>query len=362
MKTRLHPEPNNLPDRVAEFLKQGILEGKYQGAFPSERKLAEEVDVSRMTIRAALRKVQEDGLIEISGKRRMIPPEFRKDPEADGASAELVILSAEPLEEVYHSHVFIFEMLREKLARHGFGLSIQVSSRFGMTGKGKALAETVDQHPNASWLLIRIPPAGQRWFIENNLRTIVMGTAALGLDTVSMDIDHEATCFHATSVLAARGKKSIAFVRRAANLIGDERSEAGMRNACKRAQVKGTAHRLAGDSASTIDLLESLRRENRLPDGIIAGDPAIFLSAYSFCYKHGLRIPEDIALISRNDDILLDALRPTVARYRVNDSVVLNRLWRLTLPVLRNQVYKKSPHLLMPDYVPGDSAGVPGIS
>lgn len=360
MDTHLRPEPNRLRDQVAAFLKQEIAAGNYQNSLPSERKLAEGMDVSRLTVRAALRRLEDDGVVQLSGKRRIILSSHKETQVPDVECDELVILSAEPLEEVYHSHVLIFEILREKLARHGFKLSIDVSSRFGMTGKGKALEETVEQHPNACWLLIRIPPSGQAWFVERQLRVMALGTPATGIGMVSLDLDFDATCFHAASVLASRGKRVIALVRRAAKLVGDERSEEGMRRACKKAGVEAIVYRLAGDSTSVIDWLEALHREKRMPDGILACDPATFLSAFSFCYRHRLRIPEDVALISRSDDLLLDAIRPSVARYRVNDSVLLNRLWRILLPVLRNQVYEKIPHFLMPDFVPGASAGPPG--
>jgi DNA-binding LacI/PurR family transcriptional regulator len=205
--------------------------------------------------------------------------------------------------------------------------------------------------------LIRIPPVGQRWFAEQKLRAMVMGTPEAGIEIASLDLDLDATCFHAASVLAARGKKTIALVRRAPNLIGDEWSEAGMRRACESAGVEAFVYKLAGDPASVIDWLEAMQRDGRLPEGIIACDPAIFMSVYSFCFKQRLRIPEDVAIICRGDDLLLDAVRPTVARYRVNDSVLLNRLWRILLPIMRNQVFEKTPSFLMPDFVPGASAG-----
>lgn len=359
MDLRQRPEPNHLRDQVATFLERDIAAGKFKVFLPSERKLAEQMDVSRLTIRAALKKLESDRVVELTGKRRRVLPSNGKRPAATAECREIVIVSAEPLEEVYHSHVLIFEMLREKLGRHGFGLSIDVSPRFGMTRKGRVLEEKVAQHPDACWLLIRIPPAGQRWFAEHQLNAMVLGTPEAGVDLVSMDLDHDATCFHAASVLAAHGKKRIALVRRAANLIGDERSEAGMRRACEKSKVAPLVYRLAGDSTSVIDWLEAMQRQKRMPDGIIACDPAIFLSVFSFCYRQKLRIPEEVAVICRNDDQLLDAIRPSVARYRVNDSVILNRLWRILLPILRGQVYAKVPTLLMPDFVTGVSSGAP---
>ncbi len=361
MTENQRPELHRLRDQVAAYLKQGIVSGKYQMYLPSERKLADALDVSRLTVRTALKSLEEEGVIQLQGKRRAILPRKLRNEAVDGACEELVVLSAEPLEEIYHSHVLIFEMLREKLARRGFDLSIDISARFGIPGKGRVLEEKVEQHPNACWMLIRIPPIGQRWFVERQLRAMVMGTPGPGIEIASLDLDYEATCFHAASVLAARGKRLIALVRRAANLVGDEYSEAGMRRACERAGVEAVVCRLAGDSASVIDWLEAMQRQNRLPDGIIAGDPAIYLSAYSFCYRQQITIPDEMAIICRNDDLLLDAIRPTVARYRLNDSILLSRLWRILLPILRNQVYEKIPHFLMPDFVTGASAGSPNI-
>ncbi len=353
------PEPKRLRDQVVVYLKERIASGELHGLVPSERDLAGRMDVSRLTVRAALKRLEEEGVIEVRGRRRVTLPAGTGSRLPSGRCTELVVLSSEPLEEVYHSHVLIMDMLREKLARHGFRMHVDVSPQYGMTRTGKVLAEKVRRHPDACWLLVRIPPEGQKWFAMQGLRAVVMGTPDPGLDIVSLDTDYDASCFHAASVLAARGKRSIALIRRIANLIGDEYSEAGMRRACDKANVDAVVHKLSGDSTSVIEWLKTTRAEGRMPDGIIANDPAIFLSVFSFCYNYRIRIPEEMGIICRTDDLLLDAVRPSVARYRMNDSVLLNRLWRILLPILRDQVYEKVPHFLMPDFVPGASSGTP---
>jgi len=356
--TAASPGPDYLRDQVAAYLKHQMAAGAIRGILPSERKLAAQMDVSRLTIRAALKKLDEEGLLRLAGKRRLVLP-VNGDPRRRlRACTQAIVLSAQPLEEIYHSHVVIFDILRERLARHGFGMTIDVSPRCAMAGTRRALEEKAVRHPDAAWLLIRIPPPGQLWFAEQGLRALVMGTPAENVGLASLDLDYRATCFHAASVLASSGKKTIALIRRAPELIGDQRSEAGARQACREAGAESLIYRLASDSASAIDWLEGLRQAKRMPQGIIACDPAIFLSVYSFCYRHNLRIPEDVAVICRQDDRLLDAIHPSVARYRMNDSVFLNTLWQILVPILRNEPYEKVPSFLMPDFVPGRSAGM----
>jgi len=353
----LQPEPNYLRDQIAIWVKEKIDSGIYRDRLPSERQLAEEMEVNRLTVRAALKKLEDDKVIEVAGKRRLILRGGGKASQTVPEFTEVVVLSAEPLEEIYHSHVLIFEMLREKLVRHGFGLSIEIHPRCGVARNEAPFEEMVSLHSNACWLLIRIPPVGQRWFVDRKLPAVVMGTPDENIEIASLDLDYEATCFHSASVLIARGKQSIALIRRASDLIGDERSETGLRRACDKAKIEPLVYKVGGEPTAVIDWLRSMSRINRMPQGIIASDPAIFLSVFSYCYQENLRIPDDVAVICRGDDLLLEAIRPKVARYRVNDSMLLNRLWRILLPVLRNQIYAKGPDFIMPDYVPGGSAG-----
>jgi len=358
----LPPEPIHLRDQIADHLRDRLRSGEWPEFLPSERYLMRALDVSRLTVRFALQALEGEGLLQSEGKRRRVLEGSRGTrTKTGGGKTEVVVLSSRALEEVMYSHVVVFDMLREKLGRHGFSMEVLISPRFEMTRRGQEFAEIVANHPDACFLLIRIPSAGQDWFARHAPHSLVLGSTGEDKRLPSFDIDFDATCFHAASMLAGRRKRRLAFVRRASDLVGDSLSENGLRRACKQFGCEAIVHRLPGEPASVIDWLQALRRDRCLPDGIIASDPAIYLSIFSFCHAAKLSIPEEIALVCRGDDPLLDAVRPGVARYRINDNAYINRLWNCLLPILRGQSVDAHAELVFPDYVPGDSVGYPVV-
>ena len=63
----MSPEKDTKIDEIVEELSKRIAQGHYVAdqRFPSERELAEELNVSRVTIRAALLRLQAENLVDI---------------------------------------------------------------------------------------------------------------------------------------------------------------------------------------------------------------------------------------------------------------------------------------------------------
>ena len=59
-----------MPERVAAHLREGIQQGQWGDQFPGEQQLAGDLDVSRHTVRRALRILEEEGLLGGRGQGR----------------------------------------------------------------------------------------------------------------------------------------------------------------------------------------------------------------------------------------------------------------------------------------------------
>ena len=66
------PKRVSLLAQSVESLRLGIAGGQWEGHLPPERALCEELEISRSTLRRAMLKIEEEGLIDSgrSGKRR----------------------------------------------------------------------------------------------------------------------------------------------------------------------------------------------------------------------------------------------------------------------------------------------------
>jgi DNA-binding LacI/PurR family transcriptional regulator len=68
------------------------------------------------------------------------------------------------------------------------------------------------------------------------------------------------------------------------------------------------------------------------------------------------RIPQDAAVISRDDESFLENVVPTLARYSRNPDVFASTLSRMVLDVLHGKQMMKE-HKIMPTFVLGQSLG-----
>ena len=352
------PEAVKLRDQVAEFIKAGMASGKWVETLPSERNLMKELDVSRVTVRAALSQLETGGLIIRKRSKRIIPSTLVDTKSAENpVFDEVIIVSPIDLIKALRAQVVLIDMLREKLVRHGARLRTVVSSRFAQKNCEKSFIQLLKEHPRAVFILVQLPQENQAWFARANVRTIILGSTHPSFPLPAIDIDYEAACYHAATLLASRGRRRIAFIRYAANLSGDKRSESGFLRGCQKFDCVPVVQKVRDNPLEVYDWLKACHKNGRLPDAIIASGAAIYLSAYSYCYSAGLNIPGQIAMICRRDDPLLDALRPSVARYKLNHDKYLSQIWRVLLPVLRNRTYKQKMHLIFPDYIQGESSG-----
>ena len=92
-----HAGPQSVAERVADDLKQQITSGHYAPGdrLPGERQLSESLNVSRVSVRAALQKLKAQGLVSAvqGGGTRVIA----KAPQLDAPLAELVLESPDNL-------------------------------------------------------------------------------------------------------------------------------------------------------------------------------------------------------------------------------------------------------------------------
>lgn len=77
----------------------------------------------------------------------------------------------------------------------------------------------------------------------------------------------------------------------------------------------------------------------------------------SHLMARGLRYPQDVALISRDDDTFLESMVPSVARYSLDLSLFARTISKLVVAMARSGVVDPKDIRLMPKFVPGRTLG-----
>jgi DNA-binding LacI/PurR family transcriptional regulator len=89
--------------------------------------------------------------------------------------------------------------------------------------------------------------------------------------------------------------------------------------------------------------------------GLLIGHAQTYLSVLSSLARLGLRTPDDISLISREDDPFLSALLPAPARYVADPRRYAQRIHRTLMAICAGQTRPAFAPPLLPELVPGGS-------
>jgi DNA-binding LacI/PurR family transcriptional regulator len=89
--------------------------------------------------------------------------------------------------------------------------------------------------------------------------------------------------------------------------------------------------------------------------------PSVDLDHRALCrcclMYNGLKLPQDVALISRNHDSFLEEVVPSLARYSCDPALFARRISRMVLQLVQGGAGQPRQVLVMPDFVPGQSLG-----
>lgn len=350
------PARHSLITQAADILREELKTG---GEFlPSERFLADQLKVSRPTLRAALAMLRRAKLIRVipgQGSRIVHQPQAG----ATNHSSKIVgILSTEPTHLLPSTEIFVIGELRRHLHQLGYQLEVFVDGRLRWRRPQSILKNLVRQHPVCGWLLETQRLPVQRWFADQRLPSIVLGTCYENIHLSSIDVDFRAVTRHATGLLLRLGHRRIILLIRQSGLAGDMESERGFLEA-----FQSTAH--AGVLPSVVyhnqtveiiqDRLNSLFYSKNLPTAIIVSHSHDALTTLTCLTRMGFRIPKDVSLISRDDADFLAHVVPAMTRYIFNWGNFSRKVFRMITQITSTGQLTSQNVRMMPQFFKGET-------
>ena len=150
----------------------------------------------------------------------------------------------------------------------------------------------------------------------------------------------------------------MAFLNPKSELAGDKESEVGFLEAVGDAQVSGAdawvIHHNGTLKGICHQLDTHLRRTPRFT-ALLISHPKHVLTVLGHLNRRGVRVPQDVALIARDNESFLDHVLPSVARYAGSPREVSHRVSRLVLDMVRRGIPRRRHYRLMPQFVTGES-------
>lgn len=303
----------SLHQSTSAHLRKLIAAGIYRTHLPGERTLARELGVSRNTCRAALFELTEDGVLEPvePGKQRKIKCSLATHHE------KVLLHLSSPLREPDSLEL---RLAREKKAAweglHGPMRHRHVNLQ-RIRSAGKSLARLIDQTDAEALYLSSPAAAWTEAAVASGLPTYCSGGQ---FNTVSSH-SFTATAYslrkeikRATLLLQQSGhQKIIVPIRRESSYLIAPTIEALL----EEVPAEISTHKFAdwfpvfetGDRAAC-EVMWTNSFRNLQPTAILAHSSEILISLYFFCIRMGIKIPEDVSIISLDHDPLLEWLEP----------------------------------------------------
>ena len=202
----------------------------------------------------------------------------------------------------------------------------------------------------------------QRWFSKNEIPCIVAGSTYAGLELPFRDLDHRAMCRHAAGVLLGLGHRRLVMLTQKSRRAGDLESETGFLEGVKQSRHSDAEAAVIYHQATVVSVAHAVRRILELqprPTALLVVHPHYYLAAASRLAQAGVRIPQDMSLISRDDDPFLAFVVPLPARYVVSPHQLAKNLLRPVLELLDGNAVTQRAARIMPEFIRGESTDAP---
>lgn len=354
---------STLAQQVADAIAQNIERGIWAEQLPPERYLARSLQVSRRTLRSAIKILRKENvLLTMPGLGSQITRSSRAQTGSSARRKVVGLMMPESFDQMKPSTMVFIDELRTLFYAKGLRLEVHVGHRYYSNRPSSALVELTTRHPSDGWILVYSNLINQSWFKTRKIPAVIAGTAHDEVDLPDVDVDMLATCRHAANLLVQKGHRRLALILEDPHLPNEKKSEEGFRDGARspgKEDVGIHVWRYPGD----------LRRVRYLAERLIKGPEAVtaalvtnayqYLALFSVLTRMGVRIPEDISLISRTDEPFFQFLEPEPARYTCGPQVRAKAVLLALLRTIKGEQLPKRHFWLVPNFITGETVAAP---
>ncbi len=343
-------------EQVAAYLRSELSLGRWHPVLPGIQRLGVELGVNHNTVEAALRLLEQEGLLASQGHgrpRRVCAAAFS----ASKRSLRVKILLYDVADRLLPDHIELLARLQE--AGHAAECVPKTLQDLGM--KVDRVARLVDKHPADAWVVCSGSYEILRWFSTSPVPAIAMYGRFAGSDL---------------SIAGASPKKSPALVTAVRKLV-----ELGHRRIVMLSRAERRKPKPALFEQNFLDALDSLGVPTgpyNLPDweetpaglhvgldalfrhtppsALILGDNSLSLPVLQYFSRRGIVVPDHLSLICSDPDPAFAWCHPTMAHIRWDYRPLVQRILRWADQVARGREDREQS-MFLAEFIEGGTIG-----
>ncbi|GAA5497286.1 hypothetical protein Rhal01_03479 [Rubritalea halochordaticola] len=343
--------------QTVEILQQDICSGTLQGDLPGERELARRLRVGRVTLRSALEVLEKAQWVTaaVPGKRRRT----LKTPRASTQQYALqpnhcegkviVTLSPQDLQDLPTYERLNYTRLISLCSSAGITSLHRQLDLSQVKRPSHRLKEFIKQNPADLYLLLLSDAETQKWFDQQQLPCLVLGSTWPDVSLSCVDYDQRAIGLHVASTLNRLHHRHAAMLYTVPEKRGLQLFVDGFQAAGTDCRLTLARHDDSPDSVRKA--LETLARSEQRPSAIILPRIPYVNMATSLLPSLGLQIPRDISLLCLVYDETLRYSHPPVAGYQLSTDLFPKAIFQLVVKkLLHPEVSRTEVSLVVPDF------------
>jgi DNA-binding LacI/PurR family transcriptional regulator len=345
---------------VAARLRDGLLEGRWGGGLPGVQRLAVEFDVSAVTARRALRQLETEGVLtdrglgrsrgisavaaNIASRRRLRVGILRHDARMTDNNPRASAVAVE----IMHS-----------LEAAGHAVLLCNKSQIELRNEVRRMAREMATIPADAWIV----EAGSRplleWCASQQTPCLALFGRTDGLPLARTGPDKAPAFRAATRRLLELGHRRIVCLVRATRRlpVPGINERVFLEELEAHGVVTGDYNLPDWDEtpAGFYGLLDRLFQHSP-PTALILDEVSCYIAAAEFLARRGIKVPDQVSLVSTDDDAALSWCYPPIARMSWDPKPVIRRAVRW-VDAVRNGKPDRKIINFPAEFIPGGSIG-----
>ena len=340
-------------EQVAVHLREELLRGGLSGKMPGVNPLVAELGVGHKTVKAALRMLEDEGLLLNQGRgaqRRIVLPEELAKPPA----LRVAILCHEQSDQ---SLDYLIDC-KNKLEAAGHIVIYAPSHLTEIKMDVRRLARMVAKTGADAWVVAGSTSEVLQWFLQQKTPAFALYGRRRKLKIAGIGPDHVPAILEATQRLIDLGHQRIVFLDSLFNVSEPGIAGTAYLDALSAGGITTGAYNLPGWDGGFEGLYAYLDSAFQFspPTAIIASSSPTYFATQSFLVNRGIRVPQDLSLICIDDDPHFSQCRPTVSHTHWSRRAVANRIvrWVGNISLGKEDTRQTS---IKADFIEGDTMG-----